>query len=66
MGTIIKGYKNTCKALTFWSSRKLAAIATLLYKQSPMGLLFSAWCPGGLTIAKAELSSPFATFSAAY
>ncbi|GJY97899.1 putative reverse transcriptase domain-containing protein [Tanacetum coccineum] len=50
--------------LTFWSSRKLVAIATLLYRQNPMGSLFSAWCPGGLTIAKAELSSPFATFSA--
>lgn len=52
--------------LTLSFNRKLAAIATLLYRQKPIGSASSAWCPGGLTIANAESSSPLATFSAAY
>ena len=53
-------------ALTFSLSRKLAATATLLNRQNPIGSSRSAWCPGGLTIATAEFNSPFATFSVAY
>lgn len=53
-------------ALTLSFNKKLVAIATLLYRQKPIGSASSAWCPGGLTIAKAESSSRLATFSATY
>lgn len=53
-------------ALTLSFKRKLVATPTLLYRQNPIGSPSSAWCPGGLTIANAESSSPLATFSATY
>lgn len=52
--------------LTLSFKRKLVAIATLLCRQNPIASLCSAWCPGGLTIAKTEFNSPFATLSATY
>ena len=39
----------------------LAAMATELKKQNPITCWYSAWCPGGLTIAYPFLSSPAAT-----